>query len=231
MGNSCSAVWTRPDIAERCARLGQFAHNPAAEHHSSIRDVLAYVKGTPDLALRYQQEPSQGLEIHSLNFLGYSDASFADNSDDRKSTSGNLFKLAGGVISWKSRKQPIIATSSTEAEYVAYSIACKEAVWLRTLLQELHLETPDVQRVVIYGDNKPTLALTINPENHQRTKHIEVQWHYVREQVRKGTVTLEYLSTNDMPADSLTKPLTGTRFHRFIQLLGMHTLPPSSQIH
>lgn len=128
------AVWTRPDIAERCSRLGQFAHNPASEHHSSLRNVMAYIKGTTNLALRYQRYPSRGLEIHSLDFLGYSDSSFADNISDRKSTSGYLFRLAGGAISWKSRKQPVLTTSSTEAEYVAYSIACKEAVWLRTLL-------------------------------------------------------------------------------------------------
>ncbi|CAM6108199.1 unnamed protein product [Calypogeia fissa] len=222
------AVWTRPDIAERCSRLGQFAHNPAAEHHSNIRNVLAYIKGTPNLALQYQRTPHQGLEIHSLNFLGYSDASFADNSEDRKSTSGYLFKLAGGVISWKSQKQPVIATSSIEAEYVAYSIACKEAMWLRNLLHELHFITPDIQTVVIYGDNKPALSLIVNPEHHQRTKHIEVQWHYVREQVQKGIVTLKYMSTDAMPSDGLAKPLTGVRFTRFTQLLGMHMLPSSS---
>ncbi|CAM6098115.1 unnamed protein product [Calypogeia fissa] len=219
-------VWTRPDIAERCAHLGQFAHNPAQEHHSSIRNVFAYVKGTPDLALRYQQEPNLGLEVHSLNFIGYSHASYADNVEDRKSTSGYLFKFGGGAISWKSHKQPIIATSLTEAESVTYSIACKEAIWLRALLQELHVQTPNIQMVtILYGDNKPALALTVNPEHHKKTKHIEVQWHYVREQVHRGVVTLKYLSTDDMPADGLTKPLTGICFTRFVKLLGMETAP------
>lgn len=217
------SVWTRPDIAERCSRLAQFAHNPGAEHHSSVRHVLAYLKGTIDLGIMFSSSATPGIEIHSLNFQGYTDASFADNSIDRRSTSGYLFKLSNGAVSWKSRKQPVLATSSTEAEYVAYSIAAKEAVWLRNLLLQLGHSSPDIQKVIIYGDNKPALALTVNPEHHSRTKHIEVQWHFVREQVKKGIVSLSYLPTGEMPADGLTKPLAGASFLRFITLLGLQS--------
>ncbi|CAM6088815.1 unnamed protein product [Calypogeia fissa] len=98
------AVWARPDIAERCYRLGQFAHNPALEHQSSIRNVFAYLSGTSDLGLCFTRDSPPGLKVHSLNFVGYSDASYAEDLHDRKSMSGYLFKLGGGVISWKSRK-------------------------------------------------------------------------------------------------------------------------------
>lgn len=188
---------------------------------------MAYVNHTLNLGLRYQKTPSLGLEVHSLNFQGFSNASYANNSMDRKSTSGYLFKFAGGAVCWKSRKQPVIATRSTEAEYIGYSIACKEAVWLKRLLQELQVHTSDVQTVVIYGDNKPTLALTLNPEHHAKTKHIDIQWHFVREQVRRGIVKLQYLSTTIMHADGLTKPLSGELFRCF---LGLQMLPLLSSL-
>lgn len=177
-----AAVWTRPDISERCSRLGQFAHNPSAEHESLLRRVYNYLHGTVHLGLCYKPTLLPGFEVHSLGFLGYSDASYADNVHECKSTSGYLFKLADGPISWKSIKQPLTATSSTESEYIAYSIATKKADWLRQLLTELHYDLPDAHTVLIYGDNKPAISLTLNPAHHFRTKHIDVPFHYVREQ-------------------------------------------------
>lgn len=218
-------IWTRPDLAERCSRLSQFAHCPAPEHESALCRVFAYLLYTPTLGLRFQGSTSSSLELHSLGFHGYSDASYGDNLHDRKSTSRYLFKLGGGCVSWKSRKQPVIATSSTEAEYVAYSLAGKEALWLRRLLLELHCSTSDIHTVLLYGDNQPALALTLNPEHHSRTKHIDIPFHFICEHVRQGTVRLQYLSTKDMPADGLTKPLSGIKFSRFVQLLDMQSPP------
>lgn len=220
-----AAVWTRPDISERCSRLGQFAHNPSAEHESCLRRVYNYLQGTIYLGLCYQPTSSTGLEVHSLGFLGYSDASYADNTHDCKSTSGYVFKLANGPISWKSRKQPLTATSSTESEYIAYSIATKEALWLRRLLIELKYDSPETHTVLIYGDNKPAISLTTNPTHHFRTKHIDVPFHFVREQVELATVIIKYLSTTQMPADGLTKPLVGINFQKFVDLLGLCVLP------
>jgi hypothetical protein len=166
------------------------------------------------------------LEVHSLRFAGYLDSSYADR-EDFKSTSGYIFKLAGAPVSWKSRKQPVTATSSTKAEYIAYSITTKEAVWLQKVLTDLHYHYPDVKKVLLYGDNKPALSLTSNPTHHSHTKHILVPYHYVREQVEEGCISIEYIPTRLMPADGLTKPLTGVAFDRFVSMLGLCNTPDS----
>lgn len=158
-----AAVWTRPDLFERCSRLGQFAHNPAPEHESCLRRVYSYLCGTIFLGICFRPTSVAGLEVHSLGFIGYSDSSYADNFSDCKSTYRYLFKVTNGPVSWKSRKQRVIATSSTESEYIAYSLATKEAMWLKRLLKELEYDTPDVHKVLIYGDNKPAISLTSIP--------------------------------------------------------------------
>lgn len=178
-----------------------------------------------DLGICYQPNSFFGLQVASLGFTGYIDAFFADNVDDHKSTSGYVFRLFGDVISWKSRKQSITATSSTEVECIGYALACKEAVWLRRLLMELKYHGDDVQQVLLYVDNQPALALTLNPLHHARTKHFEVQWHYVHEQVQVEIVLLQYLPIAEMVADGLTKPLSGLKFQRFVQFLGLTSCP------
>lgn len=146
-------VWICLDIAERCSGLGQYARNPASEHESSLCRVFAYLRGSVNQGLRYSAPAVLGLEMYSLGFIGFSDAAYADNPR-RQSTFGYLFKLGGGPIYWKSQKQPIIATSSMESEYVAYSLACREAVWFRWLLFELRNQCAYVHCVLIYKDNK-----------------------------------------------------------------------------
>jgi hypothetical protein len=182
--------------------------------------------GTPFLGICYGPGHPH-LEVHSLGFIGYSDSSYADNTDC-KSTSGYLFKLADGPVSWESKKQSITVTSSTESEYVAYSIATKEAIWLHRVLLDLKYDYPDVHRVLIYGDNKPLMSLTSNPAHHSRTKHIAVPYHYIREQVELGNIKADYLPTSMMPADGLTKPLTAIAFDRFVQMLGLCSAPVSA---
>lgn len=201
------SVWTHPDLSERCSRLGQYATNPSLEHSSSLRHVFSYLAGTTSLSLKFQPPASPDIEIHNLGFVGYTDGAYADNAGDLKSTSDYLFKFSDGIVSWKSRKQTVTATSSTEAEYIGYTLASKEAIWLRTLLHQLGYESSNVQKVTLYGDNMPAISLTINPEHHNRTKHIAISWHFVHEQVKLGLIHLDYLRTTDMPADGLTKPL------------------------
>jgi hypothetical protein len=161
-----------------------------------------------------------------LGLVGYTDSAYADHVDC-KSTTGFIFKMAGGPISWRSRKQSITATSSTEAEYVAVSTSAKEAIWLRKVLTDLHYYQPEVQRVLIYGDNLPAKKLTESTLHHSRTKHIAVPYHYVKEQVELGNVELNYIPTTRMPADGLTKPLTGLEFDNYVKLLGLNPAPIS----
>lgn len=214
----------RPNLSECCSKLGQCAHNPGLEHASSLHRVFPYLKGMIDLSLKYQiPNPTIGVEIHSLGFLGFIDVVYVDNPEDLKSTSRYIFKLVGGPISWRSRKQTITATSSTKVEYVGYSLASKEAIWLCLLLKDLGYIVADTHQVTLYGGNMSAISLTGSTDHHERTKHIDIHQHYVREQVKNGLIRIKYVNTKDMPADGLTKPLQGAKFLRFLELLGLYS--------
>ena len=142
--------------------------------------------------------------------------------DDRHSTSGNVFLLTKGAVSWLSKKHAPIALSTTEAEYVALSTATKEAIWLRRLLTDVGkpLEEP----IVINEDNQGAIAMAKNPVGHSRTKHIDIRYHFVREGVQDGAIILKYVATGEMIADILTKPLPKHPFEKLVIQLGMKTV-------
>ena len=150
---------------------------------------------------------------------GYCDSDYAGDLDDRKSTSGYVFLLKGGAISWNSSKQETVALSTTEAEYVAAAHAVKEAIWLRTLLEELGFKQN--QPTKIYEDNSGCIAISKNPEKHKRTKHIDIKYHFLREQVNKNQVKLEYVNTTEQAADALTKPLPKEKFEFCRTMMGL----------
>jgi hypothetical protein len=152
---------------------------------------------------------------------GYSDSDFAGDIELRRSTSGFVFFFAGGVISCQSKRQSVTALSSTEAEYYALCKATQEAAWLRQTFRDLEWKSPDVECIKIYGDSEGALSLAENPEFHQRTKHIGVKYHYIREERAKGLIKLWYCPTRDMKADGLTKALGGTKHKRFVHQLGL----------
>ena len=147
--------------------------------------------------------------------------------DDRHSTSGNLFLLAGGPVSWLSKKQSTAALSTAEAEYMSLCGATQEAVWLRQLLSDFKFSQEEPK--VIKEDNQGTILIVRNPVSHSRTKHIEIKYHYVRETILDGYVTLEYCSTEQMIADLLTKPLTRDQFETLQNLIGLELLPTTIQ--
>ena len=178
--------------------------------------MLRYLQHTKAMRLRYGGDNSAQREL-----FGYADTDFAGDSKDRKSTMGYAYLLHGGAITWSSRKQRSVATSTTEAEYMGLCNAAKEAVWLRNLLKSLGHEKYAGQSTRIYGDNQGSLKLTANPEMHDRSKHIDVQYHYVRELAEQGVIKVEYMPTADMAADCLTKPLTRQLHERNLELLGL----------
>ena len=135
--------------------------------------------------------------------IGFSDADWAEDTNDRKSTSGYVFMLSGGAVSWSSKKQKCVALSTAEAEYIVLSSAAQESVWLRQLITELG-SSPEMP-TIIFEDNQSTIAMTKNPQFHGRAKHIEIKHHFIREQVSNGKVQLEYCPTTEMTADILTK--------------------------
>jgi len=205
---------TRPDLAYTMSRLSKFFDSPTEEHAAAAKRVLRYLKGTVNKGITYMGS--------KRTFAGYSDSDFAGDVDDRKSTGGYVFLLHGGAISWKAKKQALPALSMVEAEYIAGAEACKEAIWLIRLLKDLNVcvdvNTPPA---LIHFDNQGAMALTKNSDNHNRTKHIDVKWHFIRAYVENNIVKITYLPTADMVADILTKALPRQRHWEHAQAMGM----------
>jgi hypothetical protein len=209
-----AAICTRPDIAYTVTALSQYSSNPGPEHWSACKRVLRYLSGTRNYGLVYGNTHDVG--IHST---GYSDADYAANPDDRKSISGYAFMLGGATYAWSSKKQTTVATSSTEAEYTALAHATRFAVWSRYLLEEMghSQESP----TVIYEDNQAALALARDPQYHARSKHFDIQNHFIREKIENGIVEPVYCGTEDQIADILTKPLAKPKHEKFARALGL----------
>ena len=210
-----AAIATRPDLSVAVGMLSQHMVSPGSEHWSGVKRVLRYVKGTLNYGLTFRS--SDDFQLH-----GYSDADWAGCTDTRKSTSGQVFRLGDSTISWRSRKQSIVALSSTESEYVALCESAQEVVWLRNLLKDIGFKQEKPTSTVVYEDNQGAIALSQNPKDHSRTKHIDIKFHYIREQISKGNVELQYCATADMLADTLTKGLPKPAFEKFRAGMGIH---------
>ena len=185
-------VCTRPDLAHSVGVLSRYMSDPKRDHWNAAKRVLRYIKNTTDVGIVFGGQQKLRLE-------GYSDSSFANDIDDRKSTAGYGFMLNNGIISWSSKKQPTVAQSTTEAEYMGLSTASAEAVWLNNLLVELGFRTPN-EPVKLYGDNQGSLMLSTNPKYHNRTKHIDIIYHHIRELIERKKIDLEYMPTKMMLA-------------------------------
>ncbi|KAG0153801.1 hypothetical protein PDIDSM_1180 [Penicillium digitatum] len=194
-------VSTRPDISFAVIKLAKHAKNPSDVHFQALKRVFRYLTGTKLLTISFH--PS----MQDAAVCGYCDADWAGpHSEKGLSTSGFLFKMAGGVF-WTSKKQPCVALSTTESEYIAESLAVQEAIWLTQLLTELGIEGFLRKPIPIYADNNGAIALASNPEFHAATKHIAIRFHRLREEVAAGNVKFVKIPTADMAADGLTKPL------------------------
>ncbi|PQM43482.1 hypothetical protein VC83_09609 [Pseudogymnoascus destructans] len=208
------ALCSRPDIAYAWGQLSQSCSRPTIRNWNGVLHVLRYVKKTRDLRLSFGGEGlGSGIPPH---LCGYSDSDYAGDHIDRHSISGYIFMLNRGPISWTSAKQRCVATSTTEAEYIALCEASKQGQWLRTLLQEIGRERllgGRGNRVQIFGDNQASLAIASDPMSHRRTKHIDVRYHYIRQLIAFGKMAIEYVPTKDMLADLLNEaaPAAGSR--------------------
>ena len=211
-----AAVATRPDIAQAVGAVSKYNSYPTESHLTAVKRIFRYLKGTIDLSLKFDRSASQTL-------MGFTDADWAGDRDDRHSTTGNLFMMSGGAVSWLSRKQPVVALSTTEAEYIALSLATQEATWLKRLLSDI--TTSPSGPVTINEDNQGTIAVAKNPVSHARTKHIDIKYHYVREALQDGTIDLVYCPTENMIADIFTKPLSRNRFEILRTEMGLLFLP------
>ena len=202
---------TRPDICWIVMTLSQYLSNPLQEHWVAAKHVLRYLKGTLDYELCYRKCSED------LKLIGYSDADWASSTHDRRSISGYCFSLTetGPLISWRSKKQRTVALSSCEAEYIALAATVQEASYLVQLLDQLVNVCCPVQ---IYEENQGTIALSKDPVNRQRSKHIDIRYHFIRSTVNEGKVIL-YCPTTNMIADILTKSVTCSKMQKFKKVI------------
>jgi hypothetical protein len=210
---------TRPDIAYAVSTLSAFMANPGQQHWKALKRVMRYLQDTRNHCLI--------LCGSSVELSGWCDADWANDKDTRRSVSGYIFSIGDGVISWQSKRQPTVAMSSTEAEYMAASSATREALFLHQLLSELGYNQPSV---TLYCDNQSCISLSNNPAYHQRTKHIDVHHHFIREKVERGQIILKYMPTEEMVADALTKPLPPVKHTWCMDAMGIRTCSQSGSV-
>jgi len=218
-----AAQATRPDIAFAVTMLSQFNSKPNELHWQAVKRVFRYLRGTAQLGIVYT---GTGDLRDQAPLLGYCDSDWAQCRYSSRSVSGYVFLICGGAISWQSRKQQSVALSTVEAEYISASEAAREATWWRRFFKGIGytLSSP----TTLLSDNQGAIALGKNPGHHTRSKHIRIRYHYVREQVGRGIIRHEYVSTHAMAADGLTKPLGRIKHETVIKSLGIRSINNSS---
>ena len=203
---------TRPDIPYSVGVLSRFMEDPKQSHWKAIKRILRYIQGTKSLGLIYTR-------TEDYKLLAYSDSDWCGDIDDRKSTSGYMFFMGEITFTWYSKKQPIVSLSTCEAEYVASSYCVCNAIWLRRLIHELRIPQPRSTEIRI--DNKSVIELAKNPVHHERSKHIDIRLHFIREHVKEKNVHLRHVVSRDQIADVLTKPMSRNLLDTYKRLMGM----------
>ncbi|CAM8981006.1 unnamed protein product [Rhodiola kirilowii] len=194
---------TRPDLAFGISVLSRFMSNPGESHWNAMKFLLKYLNHTKNLGLVYSAYGNKP------DLIGYVDSDYASNRDTRKSTTGLFFTWHGNCVSWKSQLQYVVALSSTEAEYIAATEAAKEAIWLKGLLSEIE-QCSYVP--LIYSDSMSALHLCRDPVYHERSKHIDVRLHFIRDIIDKGVIRIEKILGDENPADFGTKVVPYVKF-------------------
>lgn len=208
------ACGTRPNIFFAVRQLSKYNADPRKGHFRAAKRVVRYLKSTMQMGLMFGRASR---ELLPYSLTGYADSNFAGDPADQKSVMGYCFFLA--VVSWSSKKQRTVSTSTTEAEYIALGYAAKEAVWIRRFINKMGLEM--VESLTLHGDNKMSISLTKNAKSQHRTKHIDVQHHYIQELVNKGELTVKWIPSSEMLADGMIKALPTETFRKHKVLLGM----------
>ncbi|KAD5317324.1 hypothetical protein E3N88_17270 [Mikania micrantha] len=210
---------TRSDLSYAVNQVSQFLHAPTIDHYQEVKRILRYVKGTLTYGLTFSK-PNQP------SLLGFSDADWARCLETRRSTYGYSIFLGGNLVSWSAKKQPTISRSSCESEYRAMANTAAEMIWLTHLLTELHALPKD--RPTLLCDNRSALFMTQNPVYHKRVKHIELDYHFIRELVSSGKLHTRFIPTKLQVADIFTKSLPRPQFELFLKRLRIG--PPPSRL-
>ncbi|KAH9654969.1 hypothetical protein KPL70_022170 [Citrus sinensis] len=209
-------VCSRPDIAYGVGVVSRFMGNPGKMHWSAAKWILRYLYGSSDSGILFSRDNKVISKV-----IGYVDSDFTGDLDKRRSTTGFVFTMCGGAVSWKASLQSVVALSTTEAEYIALTEAVKEAKWIRGIISEMGL-TQDT--ILICCDSSSAIQLSKNSKYHERTKHVDVRLHFIREEIERGVVDVVKISTEVNPADALTKPIPTVKFRNSLSLIGVTSL-------
>lgn len=210
---------TRPDLCFAVGLMSRYCANPSQAHWTVVKRMLRYVQGTKDHRLCLGAPQVDGVPVAPSLVFGYCDADWAGDIESRKSTSGYVYFIGGGPVSWRSTRQECVALSTTEAEYIAISTAVQEALWFEELTALVGLDVHKPIRV--YNDNQSALQLAHNPVHHSRTKHIAIRYHFIRDHIERGAIDLKYCATQDNAADVFTKALPKVKHVACMRMLAL----------
>ena len=202
---------TRPDIMFSVSLISRYMENPTEIHLLAAKRILRYLQGTRDFGLFYKKG-------EKLELFGFTDSDYVGDQGDRRSTSSYVFMLGIGVVSWSSKKQQIISLSTTEAEFIATRACACQAIWLRRILDELQFK--QVEATTVFCNNS-AIKLSKNPVLHERSKHIDMKYYFLRDLSNDGTIKLVYCRSEDHVADIQTKSLKLATFVKLRGLLGV----------
>jgi histone deacetylase 1/2 len=203
---------TRPDLSYSVNKVCQFLHAPTTEHWSAVKRILRYIQDTSKVGITFVKSSSTLLSA-------FSDADWAGSIDDRRSTGGFAVFIGSNLVSWSARKQATVSRSSTEAEYKALANATTELIWVEALLRELGVKLKE--KPCLWCDNLGATYLSANPVFHARTKHIEIDFHFVRERVAENLLDIKFISSKDQVADGFTKALPVKQLDEFKRNLNL----------
>lgn len=208
---------TRPDLAYPIGLCARYMANPGIEHQKALAKIWKYLSHTSDLSLNYHSE--------SPSITTYCDSDWGGDLATRRSTTGYISLYRGGAITWNSRLQRTVALSSCEAEFMALKEAIKEQLYITSVLLEIKpLIGQEISANIVYTDSQSAIDLAKNPLYHHRTKHIDIQYHFVREKFQEGISKLTYIPTGDQLADGLTKSIDQQKWLKLIEAIGLQKL-------
>ena len=209
------ATKTRPDISFAVSNVARHCSRPTEKHWSAVKRIFRYLCGTKDFGIMYSKQKL-------FNCIGYSDADFAGDHNDRKSTSGYCFVISGSLVAWRTSKQTCVALSTAESELIALALCCQQSVWLKQLLTDL--KTDAGSPMTINEDNQAAISIAKDGCLHSKTKHVSVKSYFIQDLVKKNEIFIEYCPTNFMLADLFTKGLTPEKFRMLRSRIGMISL-------
>jgi hypothetical protein len=203
---------TRPDITYAVNVVSQFMHDPRKAHMDAVERILRYLKSNPGKGILFSNHGNLKVE-------GYTDADWAGSKNDRRSTSGYFTFVGGNLVTWRSKKQPVVARSSAEAEFRGMALGVCELLWVRNVLSDLGFNPKEAMS--LYCDNTSAIAIAHNPVQHDRTKHVEIDRHFIKEKLEAGIISFPFVRSEFQLADVLTKGVASRVFNESLFKLGM----------